>query len=1016
LGKTESNLPGKRSEKKRREVGLKSFRTALLTTGSLMAVCATAAPALAQQAEASPKLEEVVVTATRSASTVNKVAMAVSAVTQKSLEAQGIKDVNDLSRTVPGMTFRKTGGDGNPVITIRGIGGNGATVGSQTTGVYLDDSALQRRMINGLQTGNGAPFPQLFDLDRVEVLRGPQGTLYGGSSEGGTVRFITPTPSLTHYSGQVRSEVSTTENGSPNYEGAFALGGPIVEDKLGFRASVIARHNGGWVDAKSIYNGSTFAKDVNWGDSEAFRGTLRWEIDPTLQITPALYIGRDYSNAGDGVWGPSPQQDYAGGTVYNGSPSAQYANGACNKSGDPTGVPSITTGACTTSAIATYDPTTGKVSSKTYYFAFPNTTILPFTVNAMPWYSKFDSTGTGLYNDPTHPQYVASPRTTNLLLPSLTFDKDFHVVQVKSIFTYVHDVTDGVTFSGGGIGGRNLNRFMFGATECTPGMTTPRNIGGGQTACFVSPAYVPASAIVPNGAYPGPLPAYADWYNYHNDRTAKSEEMRFTGKFLNDRISYVSGGFYADSMIHMHGLEQNNENVYSQVIRGFNENWGNYTVLPVWGTSSAKPYTINTPYQDISDRNVHLHEREWAVFTEANFHATNKLTLTAGVRYNDYNQDFLQEYGGAPAGNPPPGTNPSNISPTNPLGGFSVTAAQVQAVSRNPALPNSAANPVTNPSAITALWATNLAGCPTAGDCPLQYTSLSDHEQTVSPKAGISYQLDPTTLFYFTYSKGYRPGGVNPPTSGVMCATDYARMGLPTDGSVSTPLTYQKDEVNSYELGSKVRLLDGRLQVNTSVFHIDWVGMQYNYSMTCGLAFVINAGNVVSNGAEIQANGRFGDWTLGANVGYDHAAFAQNLTPPNSTSVLVAKGDGIGTPDWTVSLNAQYDFHLFEMPGYVRADYNWTSAFQRSPGPGSVGYNPYTYMGPAYGTVNARLGLTMRGVDWNLFVQNASNAKPMIGWGGGTTGSATAPGTDSARYTGSTIRPRTIGLQGNYRF
>src|SRR5215469_13177772 len=207
-----------------------------------MAVCAASAPAFAQEAAPQPKaLEEVVVTATRSASNVNRVAMAVSAVTQKSLEAQGIKDVNDLSRTVPGMTFRKVGGDNNPVITIRGIGGNGATIGSQTTGVYLDDSALQRRMINGLQTGNGAPFPQLFDLDRVEVLRGPQGTLYGGSSEGGTVRFITPTPSLSRYSGQARAEASTTENGAPNYEGAVALGGPIVMDKLGFRASFIDR-------------------------------------------------------------------------------------------------------------------------------------------------------------------------------------------------------------------------------------------------------------------------------------------------------------------------------------------------------------------------------------------------------------------------------------------------------------------------------------------------------------------------------------------------------------------------------------------------------------------------------------------------------------------------------------------------------------------------------------------------------------------------------------------------------
>ena len=192
--------------------------------------------------------------------------------------------------------------------------------------------------------------------------------------------------------------------------------------------------------------------------------------------------------------------------------------------------------------------------------------------------------------------------------------------------------------------------------------------------------------------------------------------------------------------------------------------------------------------------------------------------------------------------------------------------------------------------------------------------------------------------------------------------------------------------------------------------------MQYNYSMSCGLAFVTNAGTVVSNGAEIQANGRFGDWNLGANIGYDHAAFAQNLTPPGGTSILVGKGDGIGTPDWTVSLNAQYDFRLMEIPSFVRADYNYTSGFQRSAGPTSVGYNPYTYMGPAYGTWNGRLGATVRGVDWSLFVQNATNAKPWIGWGGGTTGSNSAAGTDSSRNTGTSIRPRSVGVQANYRF
>ena len=77
------------------------------------------------------------------------------------------------------------------------------------------------------------------------MLRGPQGTLFGAGSEGGTVRYITPQPSLTTYSGYAHSEVADTQHGAPSYEFGAAAGGPIVEDKLGFRISAWVRRDGG---------------------------------------------------------------------------------------------------------------------------------------------------------------------------------------------------------------------------------------------------------------------------------------------------------------------------------------------------------------------------------------------------------------------------------------------------------------------------------------------------------------------------------------------------------------------------------------------------------------------------------------------------------------------------------------------------------------------------------------------------------------------------------------------------
>jgi len=82
----------------------------------------------------------------------------------------------------------------------------------------------------------------------VEVLRGPQGTLFGAGAEGGVVRFIAPEPDLGKTTGYARADVATTDGGSPSYEGGVAIGAPIIDDVLAFRFSVSYRRDGGWVD------------------------------------------------------------------------------------------------------------------------------------------------------------------------------------------------------------------------------------------------------------------------------------------------------------------------------------------------------------------------------------------------------------------------------------------------------------------------------------------------------------------------------------------------------------------------------------------------------------------------------------------------------------------------------------------------------------------------------------------------------------------------------------------------
>ena len=965
---------------------LKSFRSALLASGSVAIMLGAAGAASAQDAKPQASaLEEVVVTATRSSSTVNKVAMAVSALTSAALDKQGINTVNDLQREVPGLTFRVAGADNNPVVTIRGIGGNGATVGSQTTGVYLDDSALQRRAVNGLQTGNGAPFPEVFDLDRVEVLRGPQGTLYGGSSEGGTIRFITPTPSLTTVSGQLRAQVATTYNGAPTYEYAGAVGGPIVPDKLGFRVSVIDHHDGGWLDALSQYTGATVAKDVNYSDRGAFRAALKWEISPTLVITPSAYLGRDYTNQGDTFRLSSPAQSYAGGTIANGV-------GGCYSSAAGT----TATGAC--------KYTNGP---NTYYFAAPSVTVAPFTINAMPWYNNYTTSNGIRYPTPNTPTYVASPRTTNLFLPSLAIDKDFGVLQVKSISTFVQDNTDGMTFSGNGYGAREVGSFFAGPSNCDPtGVNSIPTTKGSVTGCWIAPAYLPGFSD------------YQDYYNYHNDRTAKSEELRVSGNALQGKFTYVGGIYYSDSMIHMHGVENNNEYMATQILRGgLPEGFfvGN-SPLPAWGI--AGPLGA---LQDVSDRNIHMREVDRSAFGEANYNVTDKFKVTAGVRLSYYTQTFNQVYGGAVAGNVPAGASYNNPA------GFIVNPAAAQAASTNPLLPNSATNPITNiPLGAQALFGKDVAGCPTSTSCPFQYTTLTDNERTSSPKVGLSYQLDPTTLVYATYAKGYRPGGVNPPVPVLQCQTDLTNWGLLSTG---VPQTFKQDTVNSYELGNKARLNfgGGSIQVNSSAFYIQWQNMQYNASLSCGFAYVNNAAQASSKGGEIQATGRFGAWQFGANIGYDKAVFDQPvyqgvaLVAGTTRRVIIQNaGDNLGVPDWTLALNGEYDFHVWDRAGFARLDYNYTGAYMRGPSAGASSYNPTTVQGDPITVFNGRVGLQVAKVDWSLWINNIANAQPFVAKSGGmnyANGTAASNvNSVSANLGGSSIRPRTIGMEASYRF
>ncbi len=272
------------------------------------AATAQTAASSAPNPNAATEVGEVVVTATRQSQALSKVTESVSAFTAAKMDVQGIKSFADLAKFTPGVSFDVDSHD----ISIRGIN---STAGSGTTGVYIDDTPIQVRNL-GLNANN--TLPAVFDLSRVEVLRGPQGTLFGAGSEGGTIRYITPQPSLTSYSGFAHSEVAFTQDGSPSYEAGVAVGGPIVEDKLGFRASAWVRRDGGYIDRVNDLTGAVTDADANRVDTYVLRAALTWAPTANLTITPAInYQKRDQHNY-DNYWvGIS---DPVAGVFLNGTP------------------------------------------------------------------------------------------------------------------------------------------------------------------------------------------------------------------------------------------------------------------------------------------------------------------------------------------------------------------------------------------------------------------------------------------------------------------------------------------------------------------------------------------------------------------------------------------------------------------------------------------------------------------------------------------------------------------------
>ena len=219
------------------------------------------------------QVEEIVVTATKRGDTlIQDTALSVSAITGSQLKEIGALDFSDYYRQVPGLSVNDQG-PGDKRYVLRGVN----SAGAGTVGLYFDEVIITDENING--NGGRSPDIKLFDIDRIEVLRGPQGTTFGSSALAGVIRWLPNLPDYTSYSADAGANVgSTRESDDMSWQVDGMVNIPIIQDRLAVRLSGIYVDKAGYID-------HVLEEDANHEDSAAMRGILAWSVTSELELT-----------------------------------------------------------------------------------------------------------------------------------------------------------------------------------------------------------------------------------------------------------------------------------------------------------------------------------------------------------------------------------------------------------------------------------------------------------------------------------------------------------------------------------------------------------------------------------------------------------------------------------------------------------------------------------------------------------------------------------------------------------
>lgn len=671
----------------------------------------------------------IIVTAQRQNQSLQEVPIAVSAFDAEALEAQQIENASDLQLTLPNVSFTKSNFTSSS-FTIRGIG-------DLCVGVTCDSATA-------IHT-NGSPLfgtrlfeTEYFDLERVEVLRGPQGTLFGRNATSGVVNVVTAKPELGTF-----AAAGDFEYGNYNSIKTRGMINVPIGDTLALRAAGFYLNRDGYTT--NLYDNS----DIDGRDMYAVRGSLRFEPTASTTLDLMAFYFREKDDR------------------------LRIQKQACQR--DPTGVLG-----CLNNRLdfdkTNANSTLATVLSSVELFriqGIPEALALG-SVYGTDGYANFDEPNdVRTVNTSFDPEYFADELQLQGHLSqgfgsmNLSLTGIYQETTVDSRQDYNLGVLDRSGYATG------LNTLAFFAANGLPtGLPAPAPAFIPGSSAYFAPI---AAALIPNGpngqlctsdnddgnlgAYEGnsicsdaPL-AFDRSVQY---QTAWSGEAILSSDF-DGPFNFLVGGIYAQTDV--------SENSYYVNSFGLDYATGILGTFSAFAAVAPPSYLATSMYRN---NTTDFKLKSFGIFGEVYFDITDSLTLTGGIRYNDDTKsvsarttlaNFLN-----PFGNGDPFTSPF-------VGSFDADAGM-------------------------------------DGNQLLQQRDVSF--DAITGRAVLDYAISPDNSLYFSYSRGYKSGGINPPLSPVFAVSE----------------SFGSEKIDAFEIGSKNTFLDGAAQINLTGFYYKYKDLQ----------------------------------------------------------------------------------------------------------------------------------------------------------------------------------------------